>query len=738
MIGVIVLHALVAPIAAQAVWSKSPDLSSRGLSAVAFDAARGVTVLFGGDDGTLRDDTWTWDGVHWTELSPATRPPARTGHTMTWDSLRQRVLLFGGNVATGAGADTWSFDGTTWTRIVTAHAPTLEVLGQPMVYDAGRDRVVMITGTGASGFAKVWEFDGTDWTQVPTVGPNWPLATDIPFLAYDGSTATTAYYVDGGTPRMWRWNGAQWSSQVGASAPTHTGARMTYDAIRQRLLLVCGDTSGDVTGANLWRWDTATGAWIAIGFGEPATSHHAVCHDTARDRLVVFGGFLAGGSVNSSLWEFDWSAWAKRVGSAAPRRAGHGIASDLASDRLVLYGGRDGGQLGDTWVRDGAGWRLAVPTSSGGPNHPGVLTGFRMLFDEARAVPLLMGGTGSGAAPFPFWKFENGLWSPIQGPSPSYREDCAVAFDSKRQRVVLFGGRGPSLVALNDTWVWNGNAWSQVVTPLSPPPRHAAGMAYDPLRDRVVLVGGTLTSGVYSDTWEFDGQAWHVNATAWFPFNIAPPIAWDAARQVIVARVSSLTGAAQTWQYDGTSWTFASGAGATAPVTTGFALVNSPRGLESIGGLAASQPSSAVWRLATPNLATLAPFGDSGTSASGPLQLRSDGALPWIDARFGLRIGPLPPISLPGVVFGASSTSGQGVPLPLDLAAVGFPGSVLYVSLDGFLPVLPNGADATVDVVLADDPSLVGASVFLQGFVFEPLTSSLTMSNAIALSIGAR
>ena len=47
---------------------------------MAYDAATGQLVLFGGFDqqhGADLNDTWTWNGTTWTQLSPATSPPAR-------------------------------------------------------------------------------------------------------------------------------------------------------------------------------------------------------------------------------------------------------------------------------------------------------------------------------------------------------------------------------------------------------------------------------------------------------------------------------------------------------------------------------------------------------------------------------------------------------------------------------------------------------------------------------------
>jgi hypothetical protein len=73
----------------------------------------GEVVLFGGYGGTRLKDTWTWDGTRWCDLAlQAGGPPAPTALTprhyaaMTYDPGIQRLLLFGGD--DGAfRSDTW-------------------------------------------------------------------------------------------------------------------------------------------------------------------------------------------------------------------------------------------------------------------------------------------------------------------------------------------------------------------------------------------------------------------------------------------------------------------------------------------------------------------------------------------------------------------------------------------------------------------------------------------------------
>ena len=88
-------------------WSESL-LPSRASHAMAYDSARGRTILFGGIGGSFLGDTVEWDGTTWTQRVPATSPSARTYHAMAYDSARGVTILFGGANGSYLG-DTWEF-----------------------------------------------------------------------------------------------------------------------------------------------------------------------------------------------------------------------------------------------------------------------------------------------------------------------------------------------------------------------------------------------------------------------------------------------------------------------------------------------------------------------------------------------------------------------------------------------------------------------------------------------------
>ncbi|MEK6798529.1 MAG: thrombospondin type 3 repeat-containing protein [Planctomycetota bacterium] len=75
-------------------------------------------LLFGGTDGctTTYNDTWEYDTRAWTQLSTATAPQGRHGHDMAFDTIRQEVVLFGGDLGPinnyDVRGDTWTFGET--------------------------------------------------------------------------------------------------------------------------------------------------------------------------------------------------------------------------------------------------------------------------------------------------------------------------------------------------------------------------------------------------------------------------------------------------------------------------------------------------------------------------------------------------------------------------------------------------------------------------------------------------
>lgn len=120
---------------------------------VGFDQARGQMVMFGGRGRTdpsvapwnaniILAETWTWDGVTWTQRQPVHSPPARADGSMTYDSYRRRLVLYGGRRDAAADpSTTWEWDGNDWIATTTAAGP-YEGYGVRLAYDPSRKRIV--------------------------------------------------------------------------------------------------------------------------------------------------------------------------------------------------------------------------------------------------------------------------------------------------------------------------------------------------------------------------------------------------------------------------------------------------------------------------------------------------------------------------------------------------------------------------------------------------------------------
>jgi hypothetical protein len=153
--------------------------------AMAFDRARGRTVMFGGRTRTgtiFLGDTWEWDGTTWSPRTPAAAPSARMGHAMAFDPRSGQVLLYGG-IALGGPivGDTWTWNGTTWTLRLPAH-PLSPRMNAAIATDPLRGRIVVYGGwDGVADLTDTAEWDGTDWT--PLASPVQPGVPVFPAMA---------------------------------------------------------------------------------------------------------------------------------------------------------------------------------------------------------------------------------------------------------------------------------------------------------------------------------------------------------------------------------------------------------------------------------------------------------------------------------------------------------------------------------------------------------------------------
>jgi galactose oxidase-like protein len=306
--------------------------SARFNPAMTYDSVRGKIVLFGGMEfgGRHLGDTWEWDGARWIKVSE-TGPPPRSGHAMTFDKRAGKVVLFGGGSGSGHGGggpaqmrDTWEWDGKVWT-LATAPGPAGRS-GPQLVYDSRRRKVILFGGIDVAlkrNFADTWEWDGRLWTQVSSSGP---AARFYHVMAYDEARGKVVLF--------------------GGNVAEGQLSLEKFAAGRR------GDT---------WEWDGKK--WIQVNASGPSPrDHHSMTYDAARKKAILFGGF--DGNYLADTWEWDGKTWTQLAASGPPARGGKpGLAFDRVRRKLVLFGGGIGGgtaakpeAFNDTWEWNGKEW----------------------------------------------------------------------------------------------------------------------------------------------------------------------------------------------------------------------------------------------------------------------------------------------------------------------------------------------------------------------------------------------
>lgn len=304
--ALVVLGSAAAANGAQSHWRAwpSPGPTPRDGYAIAYDRARQVTVLFGGNEvGSVpRNDTWVWDGVHWTEVFPATSPSPRLRAMMTYDELRGVVVLFGGTPGLSGLNDTWAWNGTNWVQQFPATSPPGRE-NAAFAYDAARGVSVLVGGSSSGGF-----------------------------------------FAD-----TWTWNGSNWSSRTLSTRPTaRDGCAMAYDRGRSQMILF-GGYQYDGTGLNdTWMWDGSAWSMMAPLNSPPARYDAGMAFEEARGEVVMFGGYNA--TYLGDTWSWNGSDWASPLLPSNPGpRSMVRLAYDARYGEIVLFGGWNGTRLGDTW-----------------------------------------------------------------------------------------------------------------------------------------------------------------------------------------------------------------------------------------------------------------------------------------------------------------------------------------------------------------------------------------------------
>jgi N-acetylneuraminic acid mutarotase len=597
------LFSFLTILAASGAFAATP--SARFETRMVWDAAIHRAVLFGGltgiDAGTKLaydlGDTWQWTGTRWIEQFPAHSPTARAAHAMVYDSLRGRVVIFGGRRAKTNLNDTWSYNGTDWTQIQTATSPSVRELASA-AYDSVRDRIVLFGGSlqtytaDGKGVSETplhdtWEFDGTNWKQILSDGP----AVVKPILEYDPirkQTVMLAADTSSGSSVtvMYAWDpaAAKWNKLTPTTLPACViEGEMTWQSSNNTILYTGGVCSDSLATEDTLEWDGTN--WTKIELVSFAGRYFgsALTFDPDHQVAVMFGGGTGTGVILAGTLTYFDKNWTSVGDNAYPvPRSLHVFATDPVRNVIELFGGlNDSTTLVDLWAYQNGQLKPQQTT-----NQPTNCASPLASFDTDRQK-LVMFCEGSTT-----WEFDGATWTqydPAKTAPPQHRF-ASMVYDQTLKKTVFFGGYDGVSLYLNQTWLFDGTAWTQVKKNPAPFRSHAA-MWWDPITKKTVLYGGLgrLTSNDrltrFSDMWSFDGVGWTEIKPSTTPgprYGASVAVDPKTNHAIVFGGIRVDTDATNnqvqvyandTWDWDGTNWTKVTTAVTPPPrENAGFAL----------------------------------------------------------------------------------------------------------------------------------------------------------------------
>jgi len=323
---------LVGALTAAPQFVPGPQGPQRFEHSMAYDEARGVVVLFGGRcgwaSGALKDETWEWDGVAWTQRSAQHAPSPRARSVMCYDAARGVCVLFGGVTAAGIDGETWEWDGIDWSLRSLATAPTPRSLAT-MVYDPSRSVSVLFGGNEGNNCpsGETWEYDGQTWLLRATTGPQARTSAASAYSSVDG-----AVLLFGGQcccpatlSDTWLWDGAAWLQRAPSSAPVGLAAAGMCTLGAGAGVLLFGGSLGynQPEQDGTYRWDGVDWQLLSPAVS-PSRRQACLAYDALRQEAVVFGGWANPGTEDT--WIFDGAEWRPKLQYVTSPINGHRYA----------------------------------------------------------------------------------------------------------------------------------------------------------------------------------------------------------------------------------------------------------------------------------------------------------------------------------------------------------------------------------------------------------------------------
>ncbi|MEN8228908.1 MAG: kelch repeat-containing protein [Bacteroidota bacterium] len=460
----------------------------------------GKALLFGGNtaryDTHVDDLTWVYDTETdtWTDMAPSGAIPARGRHGMAYAGDDQ-AIVFGGQSDTSASGyfgDTWIYDlsDNAWTKKADAPATLFERMETAMAY-IGDDKVLLFGGNDASGdMNDTWVYDVSDdtWTELFAIGAAGQPAAMIACMAYAGDDKVVLY---GKQAETWVFDLSDntWTEMTTANTPGVDGQGMAYLG-DGNVLLYGGYDAAFARESKTWIYNVADNTWTEETPEEtPPTGNMIVtlCETTmyGGSNLVSFGGRGTGGDAMDVTFEFggaDWALnnppplvpgdWTMLEPATSPPATCYNELANLGDGKVLAFGGKADSKWGPiaapaTWVYDAATqeWTDMAPASQ---PPPAQAFGLAHIGDDKA---IMFGGSDLASNWNTTWVYDlsDNTWTDMQATNtPPYLVYNGMAYLGD-DKVLLYAGKNWDIAdgggPVDSAYVYDlsDNTWTHVV-----------------------------------------------------------------------------------------------------------------------------------------------------------------------------------------------------------------------------------------------------------------------------------
>ena len=333
--------------------------SGRGPGIVA-DNDNGRVLLVGTENFVTGNpfSVWEWRGTSWQRLlrreTVDDAPHGIAPHSSAWDTFHHRLVIY----AHRNDKRTWLFDDERGLTTIGAQDPEgdgdvdLRSGATAGGGDLGSRGVVFggFNGTGSSnGFVDRWMWEGDSWTpftgvSLPADGASVVLDVErdtvVIFGGFTGSGSTNTV-VEIGADRVARIITPTDPESDGNPTP-RSYVSAGYDPVRQKAVFYGGFDDEGVNSAELWEWDGASFALVALvdpeGDGAPpfAAAGRMVWSD-ALQALIHTGGISDVNAPSPGTWAYDGASF-RRLDNDSPLDLFLHASAVMDNGDVVLFG----------------------------------------------------------------------------------------------------------------------------------------------------------------------------------------------------------------------------------------------------------------------------------------------------------------------------------------------------------------------------------------------------------------